>query len=606
LIKQLASYLNEHRDELYALSTHSGATLSDAKIDIDGGIGTLFVFASKAKRELPNARVLCEGDVEQLSRHGTFIGQHVLTPRHGVAVQINAFNFPVWGMLEKFAPAFIAGVPSIVKPATVTSYITECCFRMLLESGLLPEHSAQLLIGQSDFASLLNNQDSLSFTGSADTAILLRSNSALIKNGVRFNAEQDSINTAMLGPDIKAGSDDFNLLLKEVTHEISSKAGQKCTAIRRVLVPAHLLHDVSDALAAKFAKIKVGDPGDDDSTMGALVSQSQKQSVLQTIRALSSEATAINDDAAQSAIDAEFPQGAFIAPRLLRCDKPTDAKVIHELEAFGPVATLMPYQDTEQACALMNRGQGSLVASVITQDKDVISSVVEKSGAYHGRLYFNNQHSMKEATGHGSPLPHMVHAGPGRAGDGEELGGVRAVKFHMQRTAIQGHPDVIAAASHTYVPGAKQTELSAHPFTLRFGELNPGDTLNTTSRIITLEDIEQFAYFTGDTFYAHMDDEAAAANPFFPGRVAHGYLLLSFAAGLFVQPDPGPVLANTGLSDLVFRKPVSPGDAIKVALTVKTKKQRNPEYGEVFWHVAINNQDDEPVATYTLHTMNAI
>ena len=606
IIKAVATHLNQHKDELYALSLHAGSTLADAKVDIDGGITTMFVFASKAKRELPEARVLPDGALEQLSRHGSFVGQHVFTPRQGVAVQINAFNFPVWGMLEKLAPALLAGVPSIVKPATVTSYVAAHCFRLMIDSGLLPEHSCQLLIGHSELAPLLGNQDSVSFTGSAKTANLLRNNAGFTKNGVRFNAEQDSINAAVLGPDAQADTPEFDLLIKEVTHEITSKAGQKCTAIRRVLVPRAMLPIVSDALLAQFAAIKTGNPADNSTTMGPLVSKTQQQTVLQTIEQLQQQATLLTTNDTQATLMRDYADGAFVAPSLLRCGDPFNATIVHSVEAFGPVSTLMPYDNIEEACSLLNLGGGSLVASVFTKDAAVVKNVVESSGAFHGRIYFNNEHSMVEATGHGSPLPHMIHAGPGRAGGGEELGGIRAVKFHMQRTAIQGHPNIIAAALGNYVPNSQQTTLDAHPFTLRFGELTPGDTLNTASRTITLDDIEQFAHFTGDTFYAHMDDAAAAANPFFPGRVAHGYLLLSFAAGLFVQPDPGPVLANTGLSDLVFSKPVVPGDSIKVALTVKTKKARNPEYGEVFWHVQISNQDDDLVATYTLHTMNAI
>ena len=605
-IKTLATYLNEHKEALYRLSLHAGSTLRDAKVDIDGGIGTLFGFASKAKRELPDACVLAEGEVEQLSRNGSFVGQHVLTPRQGIAVQINAFNFPVWGMLEKLAPAILAGVPSLVKPATVTSYITEHCMRLIIESGALPLHTCQLLIGQCEFAPLLTSQDSISFTGSARTAISLRSHPIIAERGIRFNAEQDSLNAAVLGPDANAGSTEFDLLIKEIAHEITSKAGQKCTAIRRVLVPEALMDTVSDALNAKIAAIKVGDPADSDTDMGPLVSKTQQQDVLQTVEQLTQHTTMISDPGAQQKLGDSYANGAFVAPCLLACNNPFDATLVHQLEAFGPVATLMPYKTISDACALLNLGDGSLVASVFTQDKQVIKQVVTHSGAFHGRLYFNNAHSMNEATGHGAPLPHMVHSGPGRAGDGEELGGMRAVKFHMQRTAIQGHPDIVSAATGVFVPGSEQTALDSHPFTLRFGELITGNTLYTGSRTITLDDIEHFAHFTGDTFYAHMDEAAAKANPFFPGRVAHGYLLLSFAAGLFVQPDPGPVLANTGLSDLVFSKPVVPGDAINVALTVKSKKQRNPEYGEVLWHVEINNQDDERVASYTLHTMNAI
>ncbi len=606
-LKALATLLNDNKEALTELSFHTGATRKDSAVDIDGGIGTLFVFASKAKRELPDDRVLMDGDTELLSRNGTFLGQHIYTSKPGVAVQINAFNFPVWGMLEKLGPALLAGVPSIIKPATVTSYLTAACFKLMVESELFPKGSMQLIAGRpGDLLEKLTPQDQVSFTGSAATALQLRSNPHLLQHSVPFNAEQDSLNSTVLGADVTVGSHEFDLFVKEICTEMTTKAGQKCTAIRRIMVPAHLHDDIADAVSAKLAKVTIGDPQLEGTDMGPLVSHSQRQDVSDNAALIASEAQLVFGDDALVCNGADAEKGAFFTPKLFSCKTPDAAQYVHTTEAFGPVATLMSYKNTQHAATLLNRGGGSLVASVVTEDISFARELTIASAAYHGRLYFNNRKSMKESTGHGSPLPHMTHGGPGRAGGGEELGGVRAVKHYMQRTSIQGGPDILAAICNQYVVGAEQTSSEIHPFRKTFHELVPGETLKAGPRKISIEDIEHFAEFTGDTFYAHMDEEAAKANPFFPGRVAHGYLLLSFAAGLFVDPAPGPVLANTGLNALSFQKPVVAGDSISVALTVKSKKMRNPEYGEVRWHVALANQDNEQVATYELHTMNAI
>lgn len=605
-LKALATLLNENKDALYELSFHTGATKADSIIDIDGGIGTLFVYASKAKRELPDDHILTDGHTEQLSRSGAFLGQHVYTPRHGVAVQINAFNFPVWGMLEKLAPALIAGAPSIIKPATTTSYVAAACFRLMVESGIFPEGSMQLISGRpGDLFDNLNSQDQVSFTGSAKTALQLRSHAHLLSQSIPFNAEQDSLNSTVLGADVVAGSDEFTAFVGEVCKEMTSKAGQKCTAIRRIMVPEHLCDEVKEAVAEKLASVCIGDPRHSDTDMGPLVSTAQRQDVIDKSTLIASEAQQIYGVTTLALNNADERKGAFVGPRLFHCTDPDAAIHVHTTEAFGPVATMMVYKDVHHVAELLNRGDGSLVASVVTQDGDFARRLTLASAAYHGRLYFNNQQSMKEATGHGSPLPHMTHGGPGRAGGGEELGGIRAVKHHMQRTSVQGPVDVLSAITGQYIPGALLQQTSIHPFRKTFSQLAVGETLQAGPRVITIEDIEHFAEFTGDTFYAHMDEEAASANPFFPGRVAHGYLLLSFAAGLFVDPDPGPVLANTGLDGLSFQKPVVAGDSISVTLTVKSKKLRNPDYGEVRWHVALSNQDDEQVASYELHTMNA-
>ena len=603
ILKALGAYLMERKDQLYALSYFTGATKGDSWIDIDGGIGTLMLYASKGRRELPDSRVYLDGDVEQLSRNGTFLGQHVSTPLQGAAVQINAFNFPVWGMLEKFAPAFLAGMPSIVKPATQTSYVTEACVRMMVESGLLPEGSIQLIIGGvGDLLDRLDYQDTLAFTGSAATGLKLRSHPNLLKNAVRFTAEQDSLNASILGPDAGPDTPEFEIFVKEAAKEITTKAGQKCTATRRIIAPEAMVGDLIDALSARLAKTTIGDPTDEATRMGPVVSLAQRADVLDSAARIAEGAKLVFGDAP---INGDTEKGAFVAPRLYRCDDPDAHQAVHETEAFGPVSTIMGYRDTAHAADLANRGGGSLVASLFTHDPQVAEDVILSSAAHHGRIYINNRDSAKEATGHGSPLPHMVHGGPGRAGGSEELGGVRAVMHYMQRTAVQGSPDMLTAIGGTWVKGSKEVTGPAHPFTRTFDEVQIGETIWTEPRTVTLEDIETFAHFTGDLFYGHMDEEAAKANPFFPGRVAHGYLILSFAAGLFVEPNPGPVLANTGLGNLAFQKPLSPGDSIKVRLTVRKKTRRTDTYGEVRWAVMVVNQNEEQVAEYELLTMNA-
>ena len=607
MLKALALYLQDRKQVLYDLSFSTGATQKDHLIDVDGGIGTMLVIASKGRREMPDGHVYIDGGVEQLSRGGSFVGQHVCTPLQGVAVHINAFNFPVWGMLEKLAPTLLAGMPAILKPATTTCYVTEACVRMMLESGILPDGSLQLVTGGlGDLLDHLGPQDVVSFTGSADTAFSLRSAPNLLRNSVRFVAEQDSLNASILGPDAAAGTPEFDLFVTEVHREMTSKAGQKCTAIRRIIAPQAQVDALIAAVSERLRETVIGDPRDPATGMGALVSDAQRRDVLDKCATLGTEAERVFGDPDDFAVHgADATKGAFLPPMLYHCADPDAASHVHDTEAFGPVATIMGYRDLNHAMALANRGQGSLVASIVTHDPQVARDVVLGAGAYHGRLYFNNRDSMAEATGHGSPLPHMVHGGPGRAGGGEELGGVRGVLHYMQRTAVQGSPDVIAAVTGQWLPGATTTEGPAHPFRRSFDALRIGDTLHTAEREVKLADIEHFADFTGDTFYAHMDDDAARRNPFFPGRVAHGYLLLSFAAGLFVDPDEGPVLANTGLDNLRFQKPVSAGDRIKVQLTVKAKTPRTDTYGEVRWQVILRNQDDDPVADYELLTMNA-
>jgi len=606
MLKALAQYLNERRDPLYELSYDTGATKSDSMIDIDGGIGTLFVYSSKGRRELPDDVLYVDGAVEQLGKMGAFLGQHVATSRHGVAVHINAFNFPVWGMLEKLAPTLLAGMPAIVKPASATAWLAEAAFRMIVESGILPEGAVQFVAGDTgDLLDRLGGQDVVSFTGSSATASMLRGNPSLIGRSVRFVAEQDSLNATILGPDAVPGTPEFDNLIREVHREMTAKAGQKCTAIRRVIVPDAHRDAVIEAISERLAKTVVGDPRDDKTRMGALASLAQREDVLEKAALIGTEARKVFGAAAPVPESADPKSGAFVSPMLFCLDDPDGADKAHSVEAFGPVSTVMGYRDLAHALALANRGKGSLVASVFTHDPAVARQAVLEAGAFHGRLYFADRDAGKEATGHGSPLPHLVHGGPGRAGGGEEMGGVRGVMHYMQRTAVQASPNLLAGITRRWVKGAKTVETDVHPFRLSFGELEIGRTIHTASRMVTLADIEHFAEFTGDNFYAHMDEEAAKANPFFPGRVAHGYLILSFAAGLFVDPAPGPVLANYGLDNLRFMKPVSPGDTLSVRLTAKEKTRRNDDYGEVRWDVAVTNQDGEQVASYELLTMNA-
>jgi len=608
MLKALAQYINERRDPLYELSYETGATKADSMIDIDGGIGTMFVYASKGKRELPDDTIYIDGALEHLSRGGNFLGQHVATSLHGVAVHINAFNFPVWGMLEKLAPTLLAGVPAIVKPASATAWLAEAAFRMIVESGILPEGAVQFVAGSTgDLLDRLTAQDVVSFTGSAATAAQLRSKPNILRNSTRFIAEQDSLNASILGPDAAPGTPEFDTFVKEVHREMTAKAGQKCTAIRRVIVPEAARQAVIDALSDKLAKTVIGNPRDETTRMGALASLAQRADVLEKAARIGREARLVFGDPDRVEVaGADADRGAFVSPLLFSCDDPDGASDIHAVEAFGPVSTVMGYRDIDHAASLANRGGGSLVASVFTHDPAVARRMVEASGAFHGRLYFANRDTGKEATGHGSPLPHMIHGGPGRAGGGEEMGGIRGVMHYMQRTAVQGSPDILSGITRSWVAGSKIEEKERHPFRMRFSELEIGHTIWTHSREVTLDDIEHFANFTGDTFYAHMDEDAAKANPFFPGRVAHGYLILSFAAGLFVDPAPGPVLANYGLDNLRFMKPVSPGDSLKVRLTAKSKTRRNDEYGEARWDVSVVNQDGEQVASYELLTMNAM
>jgi len=605
LLKALASYLREHRDELYALSARSGATRGDSMFDVDGGIGVLFSYASKGRRELPADTVLLDGDLEPLGKGGTFVGQHIWTPLRGVAVQINAFNFPVWGPLEKFAPAFLAGVPSLIKPASPTAYITHRLVQLIVDSGLLPDGSLQLITGSAgDLLDHLIEQDLVGFTGSASTARKLRTHPAVVANGVRFTGEADSLNCSILGPDGVPGTPEFDVFVKSLTTEMTVKAGQKCTAIRRAIVPNSLLGAVGEAASARLAKVVVGHPADPTVRMGALAGLEQREEVRRSLKALLDVTTVVFGDPDQvKVVGADADRGAFLSPILLRANG--DRAEPHEVEAFGPVSTLIGYETVDDAISLAIRGKGSLVGSLITHDPEVAKQVVLGIAPWHGRLLVLDRDDAGESTGHGSPLPALVHGGPGRAGGGEEMGGLRGMHHHMQRTAIQSSPNMLTAITGRWTTGAARTTSDVHPFRKSLPELRIGDTVVGGPRSVTLADIDHFAEFTGDTFYAHTDEQAAAANPFFDGRVAHGYLVVAFAAGLFVDPAPGPVLANYGLDNLRFLNPTYPGDELTITLTAKAIIPREGGYGEVRWDADLTKQDGTSVAKYDVLTMVA-
>jgi oxepin-CoA hydrolase / 3-oxo-5,6-dehydrosuberyl-CoA semialdehyde dehydrogenase len=607
LLKALGSRLREHRDELYALSARAGATRGDAKFDVDGGIGVLLAYASRGRRELPNDTVYVEGAVERLGMGGTFVGRHIATSLRGVAVQINAFNFPVWGPLEKLAPAFLAGMPSLVKPAGPTAYLTARLVELIIDSGLLPEGTVQLICGEAgDLLDHVTEQDLVAFTGSAATARILRAHPAVVAHSVRFNAEADSLNCSILGPDALPGTAEFDLFVRQLVTEMTVKAGQKCTAIRRAFVPAELLDDVAQAAAERLAKVTVGNPAHPDTRMGALVGLAQREEVRRALNTLQRAGRVVFGDPRKvEVLDADAERGAFLSPVLLRADDPDRAEP-HEVEAFGPVSTLLPYAHAEQVIALAARGKGSLAGSVVTGDPGFARDVVLGVAPWHGRLLVLDAEDAGESTGHGSPLPALVHGGPGRAGGGEEMGGLRGVLHHMQRTAVQAGPRVLGAITGQWVPGAERSVTRTHPFRKPLAELTVGDTVVAGPRAVTLADIGHFAEFTGDTFYAHTDEEAARANPLFGGIVAHGYLVVSLAAGLFVSPEPGPVLANYGLENLRFLTPVRPGDELTVTLTAKQISPRdNADYGEVRWDVDVVNQDGVSVAKYDVLTLVA-
>ncbi len=613
MLKAMAKYLMARKDEFYEASWATGATKKDAWIDVEGGIGTFFVYSSKGRRELPDEPFLLDGKPEILSRGGTFIGHHILVPLEGVAVHINAFNFPCWGMLEKLAPTFLAGMPAIVKPASVTAYVTERMVRAMIESEILPEGALQLICGGvGDLFDHLTGQDVVTFTGSAETGRRLKAHPTILRESVRFNMEADSLNFSMLGPDVTPDMPEFDIFVKEVAREMTIKTGQRCTAIRRTFVPADRVEAVVEALAKRLGGVTVGNPANEAVRMGPLVSRGQVEEVRARLAELAAAGEVVYGGLNNGfeVVDADPAKGAFFPPTLLYCPRPFEHTAPHDVEAFGPVNTIMPYGDLDEAIALAKLGKGSLVGSLVTADDRVARDVVLGTAAYHGRLLLLNRDCAKENTGHGSPLPHLVHGGPGRAGGGEEMGGIRGLHHYMQRTAIQGSPTTLTVVGGEWMPGAARPEADVHPFRKYFDELTVGETLTTARRTVTEADIVNFAGVSGDYFYAHMDDLAARESEIFEGRVAHGYFVLSAAAGLFVDPRQGPVLANYGLENLRFTKPVRPGDTIQAKLTVKKKTSKEPREGErpsgvVEWHVDVTNQDDELVATYDILTLVA-
>ncbi len=608
-LKAMAKQLMARKEDFYALSARTGATRADSWIDIEGGIGTVFTYASLVVREFPNDTVMVEGGMERLSAKGSFVGRHILVPREGVSVHINAFNFPCWGMLEKIAPSLAAGVPVIVKPATPSAYLAEAMVREMIADGFFPEGAIQLICGGvGDLLDHLDERDVVTFTGSATTGRKLRTHPNIVANSIPFTMEADSLNCCILGETVEEGDEEFELFIKEVAKEMTTKAGQKCTAIRRVIVPAPKMAAVEKALQARLSKTIMGDPATDGVRMGALVGRDQARDVRARVNQLAQECEIIYGG------QEEFPLtgtdnrgGAFFPPTLLRCNDPFGKLAVHEVEAFGPVSTVMPYNTLADAIAIARLGKGSLVGSLFTHDDAEARRVILGTAAYHGRMLVINRDCAEESTGHGSPLAVLVHGGPGRAGGGEELGGARAIKHYMQRTALQGSPTTLMAITSEYHPGARTYSDDIHPFKKYFEDLKIGETLVTHRRTVTEADIVNFGCVSGDHFYAHFD-EIAAKDSFFGRRVAHGYFIISAAAGMFVEPSPGPVLANYGLENLRFIEPVGAGDTIRVKLTVKEKikkARRGDEKpnGVVVWSIEVTNQEEKPVAVYDIMTL---
>lgn len=607
MLKAVAKHLLSEKERFYALSTQTGATRADSWVDIEGGIGTLFTYASLGSRELPDDTLWPEDELIPLSKEGGFAARHVLTSKSGVAVHINAFNFPCWGMLEKLAPTWLGGMPAIIKPATATAQLTQAMVKSIVDSGLVPEGAISLICGSAgDLLDHLDSQDVVTFTGSAATGQMLRVQPNIVAKSIPFTMEADSLNCCVLGEDVTPDQPEFALFIREVVREMTTKAGQKCTAIRRIIVPQALVNAVSDVLVARLQKVVVGDPAQEGVKMGALVNAEQRADVQEKVNILLAAGCEIRLGG-QADLSAA---GAFFPPTLLYCPQPDETPAVHATEAFGPVATLMPAQNQRHALQLACAGGGSLAGTLVTADPQIARQFITDAARTHGRIQILNEESAKESTGHGSPLPQLLHGGPGRAGGGEELGGLRAVKHYMQRTAVQGSPTMLAAISKQWVRGAKVEEDRIHPFRKYFEELQPGDSLLTPRRTMTEADIVNFACLSGDHFYAHMD-KIAAAESIFGERVVHGYFVLSAAAGLFVDAGVGPVIANYGLENLRFIEPVKPGDTIQVRLTCKRKtlkKQRSAEEkptGVVEWAVEVFNQHQTPVALYSILTLVA-
>ena len=609
MLKKLALHLHKVKSKFYPISFQTGATKIDSWIDIEGGIGNLFANAS-LRRQFPDQYFHVEGSAAPLSKNGTFIGHHILVPKQGVAIHINAFNFPIWGMLEKIAVNLMAGVPAIVKAATLTSFLTESMVREIIESDILPKGSLQLICGSArGILDHVDSEDVVTFTGSADTGKMLKSHQRLIEKAVPFNMEADSLNCSVLGEDALPGTSEFDIFIKEVQKEMTVKAGQKCTAVRRVIVPEKLIEDVQIALGKRLSSTTIGDPSVEGVRMGSLAGESQKIEVLENINKLSkSQDIVFGNEESFEVVGANKDKGAFVSPFLFLNSNPFKSLDCHDIEVFGPVATIMPYKDVNEAIKLARLGKGSLVCSLVTNDMKLAEQFVLGASSMHGRILVLNESCAKESTGHGSPMPLLTHGGPGRAGGGEEMGGIRGIKHYMQRTAIQGHPSTVTAITKQYQIGAKQNIDGPHVFRKYFEEIQIGDTVITDKHLVTLDNIEEFAELSGDKFYAHMDENSLDGT-IFTERVAHGYFIMSKAAGLFVDPPKGPVLLNYGIDECRFTKPVYPGMTIGVRFTAKEKitQEKKDENdiakGIVKFLVDVYDDENDTVMLATILTM---
>lgn len=619
MLKALAIHLRTKLDVFYAISYQTGATKADSWVDIEGGIGNIFANAS-LRRKFPDETFCIDGESHNLSKNSTFMGTHILVPKDGVAVHINAFNFPVWGMLEKIAVNLLAGMPCIVKPATVTSYLTEAVVKEIIDSKILPEGSLQLICGSAgDLLEHVNSQDVITFTGSASTGFMLKSNPQIIRESVPFNMEADSLNCIVLGEDVEPGMPEWDIFVKEIRKEMTLKAGQRCTGIRRIFVPENKMEDIATALGTALAQTVIGNPLNEKVRMGSLAGESQRKEVREQVQKLLASSQIIYGSMdSVEVVDADANAGAFMSPILLMNNKPFSAMEVHEVEAFGPVSTLMPYHGLEEAVALSKLGKGSLCSTIVTADWKQAKHYVVNAASHHGRILVLNNECAKESTGHGSPLPLLVHGGPGRAGGGEEMGGIRGVKHYLQRTAIQGSPTMITDITNVYQPNAKGKNPGKHPFQKYFEELEIGDQLITEKRIITSEDIDRFADLTGDHFYAHIKTTDFNGT-MFEQQVAHGYFMMSVAAGLFVDSyEKNPVLLNYGIDELRFTKPTYPGSEVYIRFTCKEKLPNDkriiekPEdfkrgddidKGIVKWLVEIFDENNEITGVATILTM---
>ncbi len=609
MLKALALHLQTHLEKFYRISFQTGATRADSWIDLEGGIGNLFSYAS-LRRKFPDQSFCIDGEPVNLSKNNTFMAQHILVPKEGVAIHINAYNFPVWGMLEKIAVNLLAGMPAIVKPATCTSFLTEAVVREIHASGILPEGALQLICGSTgNLLDLLTAQDVVTFTGSAATGLKLKLNPALMKENVSFTMEADSLNCIVLGEDVEPGMPEWEIFVKEVRKEMTVKAGQKCTAIRRIFVPENKIGDMSKSISAALLQTLIGNPLNEKVRMGSLAGLDQRREVYQQVQKLLASSQIIYGSLdSVELLDADFHKGAFMSPILLLNEEPLSAEGPHDIEAFGPVSTLMPYKNLEEALFLSKKGKGSLCSTIVTSREQLAKEYVVGAATHHGRILVLNRQNAKESTGHGSPLPQLVHGGPGRAGGGEEMGGIRGVKHYMQRAAVQGSPDSITVITSVYQAHAKQNLDGIHPFRKHFDELRIGDSVHTQQRSITDEDINRFSEISGDHFYAH-DEHGSFEDTMFEKRVAHGYFILSAAAGLFVDAAKGPVLLNYGIDECRFLKPVYAGSTIGVRFTCKEKTAQDQRdendipKGIVKWYVDVYDETGDSVMIATILTM---